>query len=56
MGKCFGRDPGLKRVKNTVIDECYSYNNVKIVYPSFQSDPRWSQHVEATYRHAGYFQ
>ena len=28
-------------VKNTVIDDYYSYNNGKIVYASYQSDPRW---------------
>lgn len=29
-------------VKNYVIDDYYSYNNGKVVYASFQSDPRWS--------------
>jgi hypothetical protein len=29
------------RVKNFAIDEYYSYRNGKIVYASFQSDPRW---------------
>ncbi len=29
------------RVKNYVIDNYYSYSNGKIVYASFQSDPRW---------------
>ena len=29
------------RVKNSVIDDYYSYSNGKIVYASFQSDPRW---------------
>ena len=28
------------RIKNTVIDEYYSYHNGKIVYASYQSDPR----------------
>ena len=32
----------LIRVKNAVIDDYYSYNNGKIVYASFQSDPRWT--------------
>ncbi|MEO6538850.1 MAG: hypothetical protein ABIT07_02780, partial [Ferruginibacter sp.] len=29
------------RVKNSVIDDYYSYNNGKIVYVSYASDPRW---------------
>lgn len=29
------------KVKDYVIDNYYSYNNGKIVYASFQSDPRW---------------
>lgn len=29
------------RVKNFVIDDYYSYKNGKIVYASYQSDPRW---------------
>ncbi len=29
------------RVKNFVLDDYYSYNNGKIVYASYQSDPRW---------------
>ena len=28
------------RIKNTVIDEYYSFNNGKVVYASYQSDPR----------------
>jgi hypothetical protein len=30
------------RLKNTVIDDYYTYNNGKIVYAAYQSDPRWS--------------
>ena len=30
------------RVKNFVLDDYYSYNNGKIVYASYQSDPRWT--------------
>ena len=30
------------RVKNLVIDDYFSYNNGKVVYASYQSDPRWS--------------
>lgn len=29
-------------MKNSVIDDYFSYNNGKIVYASFQSDPRWT--------------
>lgn len=29
-------------VKNSVIDDYFSYNNGKIVYASYQSDPRWT--------------
>jgi hypothetical protein len=29
------------RVKNFVLDDYYSYKNGKIVYASYQSDPRW---------------
>jgi hypothetical protein len=29
------------RVKNFAIDDYYSYNNGKVVYASYQSDPRW---------------
>ncbi|GAB2821776.1 hypothetical protein [Ferruginibacter profundus] len=35
-----GKEEKLK-VKNYTIDDYYSYNNGKIVYASFQSDPRW---------------
>ena len=30
------------RVKNFVLDDYYSYNNGKVVYASYQSDPRWT--------------
>lgn len=30
------------RVKNFTLDDYFSYNNGKIVYASFQSDPRWT--------------
>jgi hypothetical protein len=30
------------RVKNFVLDDYYSYSNGKIVYASYQSDPRWT--------------
>lgn len=30
------------RVKDYVIDDYFSYNNGKIVYAAFQSDPRWT--------------
>ncbi|MEP7254626.1 MAG: hypothetical protein ABI666_02565 [Ferruginibacter sp.] len=30
------------RVRDFVIDDYYSYNNGKIVYASYQSDPRWT--------------
>jgi hypothetical protein len=30
------------RVKNFTLDDYYSYRNGKIVYASFQSDPRWA--------------
>ncbi|MEO7043922.1 MAG: hypothetical protein ABI091_01355, partial [Ferruginibacter sp.] len=29
-------------LKNTVVDDYFSYSNGKIVYASFQSDPRWT--------------
>ena len=35
-----GREKKI-RVKNSVIDDYYSYNNGKIVYASYSSDPRW---------------
>lgn len=30
------------RLKNVALDDYYSYNNGKLVYASFQSDPRWA--------------
>ncbi len=30
------------RVKNVVLDDYYSYNNGKVVYAAYQSDPRWT--------------
>jgi len=35
-----GKEEKIK-VKNYVIDDYYSYRNGKVVYASFQSDPRW---------------
>ncbi|MGG9964451.1 hypothetical protein [Ferruginibacter sp. SUN106] len=35
-----GKEEKIK-VKNYTIDDYYSYNNGKIVYASFQADPRW---------------
>jgi hypothetical protein len=36
-----GREEKI-RVKNVVTNDYYSYNNGRIVYVSFQSDPRWA--------------
>jgi hypothetical protein len=35
-----GKEEKIK-LKNYTIDDYYSYNNGKVVYASFQSDPRW---------------
>lgn len=36
------------RVKNFVIDDYYSFNNGRVVYASYQSDPRWSNRDYST--------